>query len=397
MLSSKFIKFMKAINSGGIEKLSCVIELGRVGVAIAEEYSTRFDLLEVEQCLYLSEFQTPQLEKAEKHLLNLIKRNEPIFSFLEYYDNYPYSYSDINYFFKGCLKSGVDISIKAVNLTAKNSYLKKIKKLEKTLKYQRYLRPWLNKKYSIESIVRGLEEQTLQKFNLVNEIKSTKSLAEYLEEHQGLKFLKRIRFPKVYSYLSSDEMVTREYINGSYFYELLQYNRLAYRDVLELLEAQLFFMFKIGVFHNNLHSGNLILNDEGNIYFLDCNTISILKSETREHLFNALRLILKKDFSNVALVFNEMSSKKSSSEELEKLTKEMEYIFSRNYTVNNTLIRKLMEIFKKATEFGICYDNDLFSAFKPLIYLDKLVNKTKGKNDVFEEELLRILNELEEV
>ena len=92
-----------------------------------------------------------------------------------------------------------------------------------------------------------------------------------------------------------------------------------------------------------------------------------------------------------------MSSKKSSSEELEKLTKEMEYIFSRNYTVNNTLIRKLMEIFKKATEFGICYDNDLFSAFKPLIYLDKLVNKTKGKNDVFEEELLRILNELEEV
>ena len=120
MLSSKFINFMKAINSGRLEKLSCVVELGRVGVRMAEEYSTRFDLLDVEQCLYLSEFQTPQLEKAEKHLLNLVKKNDPLFSLLEYYDNYPYSYSDINYFFKGCLKSGVEISIKAVNPSARS-------------------------------------------------------------------------------------------------------------------------------------------------------------------------------------------------------------------------------------------------------------------------------------
>lgn len=397
MVSSKFIKFMKAVKSGRLERLSCVVELGRVGVRMAEEYSTRFDLLEIEQCLYLSEFQTPQLEKAEKHLLNLVKKNDPLYSLLEYYDNYPYSYSDINYFFKGCLKSGVEISIKAVNPSARNSYFKRLKKLEKSLKYQRYLRPWLNRDYKVEEILTDLEERSTQKYSLGNEIRFTKSMNEYLEEYKDVKFLKRVRFPKIYTYLSSDEMVASEYIYGSYFYELLQYNRLAYKDVLDLIRTQLFFMLKIGVFHNNLHSGNLILSDEGNIHFLDCNTISILKTQTREGLFKVLKFVAKDEFIEAVNVFNELSEKKLSLEEMKNLTKELEYISSVNYTINNTFLRKLMNMFKAACNFGIVFDKDIFSAFKSFIYLDKLVNKTKGKNIIFKEDLLKILDELEEL
>lgn len=396
MLSSKFIKFMKAINSGKLERLSCVIELGRVGLRIAEEYSTRFDLLEVEQCLYLSEFQTPQLEKAEKHLLNLVKKNDPLFSLLEYYDNYPYSYSDINYFFKGCLKSGVEISIKAVNHMAKNNYFKRLNKLEKSLKYQRYLRPWLNKKYKIEEILADLNVRSHQKFSLGNEIRFTKSMTEYLEEHQDIKFLKRVRFPKIYAYLSSDDKVVTELIYGSYFYELLQYNRLSYRDVLDLIRAQLFFMLKIGVFHNNLHSGNLILSDEGNIHFLDCNTISILKSQTKEGLFKILRFVLKEEFLETATIFNNLSEVKITEDRLRALANEMEYISSTNYTTNNSFMRKLMKMFKAATTYGIVFDKDIFSAFKSFIYLEKIAIKTMGKNNIFKEDLMRVLDELEE-
>ncbi len=396
MVSSKFINFMKAIKSEKLERLSCVVELGRVGVRMAEEYSTRFDLLEVEQCLYLSEFQTPQLEKAEKHLLNLVKKNDPLYSLLEYYDNYPYSYSDISYFFKGCLKSGVEISIKAVNPSAKNSYFKRLKKLEKSLRYQKYLRPWLNKKYKVEEILVDLERRSNQKFTLGNEIRFTKSMIEYLEEYQKIKFLKRVRFPKIYRYLSSDEMVVSEYTYGSYFYELLQYNRLAYRDVLDLIRTQLFFMLKIGVFHNNLHSGNLILSDEGNIHFLDCNTISVLTTQTREGLFKILKFIFKGEFFETANIFNELSEKKFSLDEIKTLVKEIESVALMNCNLNDSFMKKLMKIFKAACNFGIIFEKDIFSAFKSLIYLDKLANKTKGKNDNFEEDLSRILDELDE-
>lgn len=45
---------------------------------------------------------------------------------MEYYDNDSYSYSDINYLFKGCLKNGIEITIKAVNENAKKNFTKKL-------------------------------------------------------------------------------------------------------------------------------------------------------------------------------------------------------------------------------------------------------------------------------
>ena len=171
---------------------------------------------------------------------------------------------------------------------------------------------------------------------------------------------------------------------------------MAYKDVLDLIRAQLFFILKVGIFHNNLHSGNLILSDEGNIYFLDCNSLGVLKTQTREGLFKILKFTLKEEFKEVAITLNEISEKKFTIEEIETLAKKIEDIYSINYTTNNTFIRKLMEIFKVANNFGIVYDKDIFSAFKSFIYLDKMVNKTKDKNSIFKDDLLRVLDEIEE-
>lgn len=395
MLSSKFINFMKALNSGEVENLTCVVGLGRVGLRMAEEYSTRFDLLEVEQCLYLSEFQTPKLEKAEKHLLNLVKKNDPLFSLMEYYDNYPYAYSDINYLFKGCLKSGVEISIKAVNPMAKNNYFKKLHKLGKSLKLHNLFMPWLNKKYKVEEILKDLEGHSLSKFDLKQEIKNTQHMIECIRKYPDVKFLKRVRFPKIYSYLSSEDMVVNEFIYGSYFYELINYKKLAYKDVLDLIKIQLFFMLKLGKFHNNLHSGNLILSDEGDIYFLDCNSISQITDELRVGMFHILKATSKKDFHSMAIHINEISKNKLTEEMLENLTKDIEHIFSTNSINYNTLIKKLMQVFKSSQKYGVIFDNSIYPIFKPFIYLNKLVEITKNKNIEFSEDLSKILYELE--
>ncbi|WP_291259368.1 AarF/UbiB family protein [Fusobacterium sp.] len=397
MLSSKFIKFMKALNSGKVENLSCVVNLGRVGLRMAEEYSTRFDLLEIEQCLFLSQFQTPALEKSEKHLLQLIKKHDPIFSLMEYYDNYPYSYSDINYFFKGCLKSGVEISIKAVNPVTKNNYFKTLLKLEKSLKLYKFFMPWLDKKYKINEILKDLEKHSLEKFNLINEIRFTKNMEECLLQYKKFSFLKRVRFPKIYSYLSSNNMVVSEFIYGDYFYDLLRYKQLQYKDVLDLIRIQLFFMLKVGVFYNNLHSGNLIMNDEKKIYFLDCNTISILIPELRTNIFAILEAIIEKDFERLAHCFNNMSLEKLSKETINKLTIDLKHSFSNDLAQSNGYIIKFMKLFKIASNHGIIFDNAIFSIFKSFIYFNKLIEKTKGKNTDFENDFKIILMELKEI
>ncbi len=391
MLSSKFINFMKALNSGKVENLNCVLNLGRVGLRMAEEYSTRFDLLSIEQCLFLSEFQTPKLEKAEKHLLNLIEKNAPLFSLMEYYDNYPYAYSDINYFFKGCLKSGVEISIKAVNPVAKNNYLKKIHKLDKSLKFHCFFKPWLEKKYQVKEVLDKLEKHSHIKFDLANEIRATKSLEDYLKAYKDIDFLKRVRFPKIYSYLSSNNVIVSEFIYGSYFYELLNYKKLTYSDVLDLIRAHLFFMLKVGTFHNNLHSGNLILGDDSNIYFLDCNNVYTLKSQVKESVFNIFKAIPKENFGEIAYQISRISTNNLSEEFLEKLILDMKTVFSSDRC---SLIKKIMRVFKVASDNGVIFDEDIFSIFKSLIYLDKLVSKTKTKESNFFRDFEKILDNL---
>ena len=170
---------------------------------------------------------------------------------------------------------------------------------------------------------------------------------------------------------------------------------MSYRDVLDLIRTQLFFILKVGVFHNNLHSGNLILSDEGNIHFLDCNTISILTTQTKEGLFKLLKYALKRDFRKVTEIFNDISKEKISQEQLEYVVRDMEQIFNSSYPTNNTLVRKLMEMFRLVSSYGVVFEKDIFTAFKSLIYLERISMKTIGKNGDFREDLMRILEEIE--
>ena len=65
---------------------------------------------------------------------------------MEYYDNDSYSYSDINYLFKGCLKNGIEITIKAVNENAKKNFTKKVISLEKELRFFSWFLSWIQQK-----------------------------------------------------------------------------------------------------------------------------------------------------------------------------------------------------------------------------------------------------------
>lgn len=395
MLSSKFIKFMRALNSGKVENLSCVINLGRVGLRIAEEYSTRFDLLDIKQCLFLSEFQTPTLEKEEKHLLQLIKKHDPLFSLMEYYDNYPYLYSDINFFFKGCLKSGVEISIKIVNQDSKNIYLKTLSKLEKLLKVYNIFMPWLEKKYKINEIVEDLKQHSDEKFNLGNEIRFTQTLNEYLREYKNIDFLNKVRFPNIYAYLSSDDIVVSEYITGTYFYELLLTKQLYYKDILNLIKVQLFFIVKVGVFYNNLHSGNLLISDEGNLHFLDCNTVSVLTPEIKNSFFKILKAFSKKDFEQLAKEFNTISYNELCENELAKLITNIKHSFRNEIFQNSPYFIRFIKTFNIATQAGITFDKEIYPLFKSFIYFNKLLEKVKPNHKAFENDFIILLTDLE--
>lgn len=396
MLSTKFIKFIKSFKCKNNSDLDCIVYLERLGIRIAQEYSTRFDLLSIDKCLYLTEFQTPVLEKAEKHLLNLVPKFDPLFSLMEYYDNYPYSYSDINYSFKGCLKSGVEISIKAVNKTAKNNYFKKVNALRKKLKYFSFFFPWMEKEYKIKEIIDEVEKNSLEKLTLSNEINFTDNLKEYLKPYQEKLQLEKIKFPKIYAYLSSENMVVSEYIYGTYFYDLITSKSLSYKNAMLLVKAQLFFILKIGIFYNNLHSGNLMIDENENIYYLDCNIVSNISLNTRLQLLKLFKAICLRNFPYASVILNELSEISLTTLDLEKLSTIIKEIFTNEKLLyQEVFFIKIMKSFREASKLGMIFPQEIFPVFKSLIYLDSILFVSKNKNSKIKSDILSILNEIE--
>ena len=396
MLLLNFIKLVSSFHSKKFPNPDIITKLGILGIRIAQEYSSRFDVIDIEKCIYLSKFQTSDTEKEDRHLLTLLPKKSPLLSQMEYYDNDSYSYSDINYLFKGCLKNGIEITIKAVNENAKKNFTKKVNSLEKELKFFSWFYPKFNKKYKTVENIENLKKVTEQKLNLNNEIKSTELLKDYLAQYSDYKGFARLKFPSIYAYLTSDIMLVSKYTYGTYFYQMLENRRLSYKDVLEVIRIQLFFILKIGTFHSNLHLGNIILGSDGFIYFQDCNVLSSVNDETKENLFKLLSVISKYDYSEIPNILNNMSDVKIEAEKMNLVSVEINNICKNSkgsLLQKDSIVKNIMYSFKSGIKNGMVFSNDIYPVIKSLIYLENMALKVKPKT-YFAEDISKILTEI---
>lgn len=396
MLLLNFIRLVSSFHSRKLPNPNIITKLGILGIRIAQEYSSRFDVIDIEKCIYLSGFQTSDTEKEDRHLLTLLPKKSPLLSQMEYYDNDSYSYSDINYLFKGCLKNGIEITIKAVNENAKKNFTKKVISLEKELRFFSWFYPGFNRKYKTVEIMENLKKVTEQKLNLNNEIKSTELLKDYLSQYSDYKGFARLRFPSIYAYLTSDIMLVSKYTYGTYFYQMLENRRLSYKDVLEVIRIQLFFILKIGTFHNNLHMGNIILGSDGYIYFQDCNVLSSVRDETRTNLFKLLSAISKYNYSEIPNILNNMAEIKINPEKMNILTVEINNIFKNSkgsYLQKDSISKNIMRSFKTGMKYGMVFNNEIYPVVKSFIYLENMALKVKPKT-YFAEDISKILTEI---
>lgn len=84
---------------------------------------------------------------------------------------------------------------------------------------------------------------------------------------------------------------------------------LKYSDLLRVFKYHTFYMFKLGVFHGDLHPGNIILGENGDISLIDCSTIGRVKTKLRVGLFWFFYYLSRYDYEKSAFYLNEMSEK----------------------------------------------------------------------------------------
>ena len=397
MLSVNFLRMLSSFNSiKGIDPKR-IIKLGIIGIRLAQKYSSRIDMLDVENCFYLSDFNTSDVQKEDEHLLCLLPKHHPILSQVEYYDNDSYSYSDINHLFKACLRNGQEITIKVISEKAKNMFLKNLASMKQDAKLCSYFMKNLEKKFKIMDMVESLRVESEIKFNLNNEIKCTELMKDFKNEYKDFKAFERLKFSHIYAYLSSEKILISEYIYGTHFCQLEEERRLSYKDVFDTIKIQLFFIFKIGMYHGNLHMGNIMLSEKGEIYFLDCNNIINLSDDMREGIFKMLKSILRYDYSEIPNFMQDLSINKIDNASLNNVSVEVEKIF-RDFKgaaleKNGRIITNLMLSLKAGLNNGMEFREELYSLLKSLMYLEIMAEKIAPKRN-FTEDMSNIFTEI---
>jgi ubiquinone biosynthesis protein len=162
---------------------------------------------------------------------------------------------------------------------------------------------------------------------------------------------KRIHIPRVYWDWTSNEVLTMERVTATPMDEVEKI-RAGGLDIkkIALNGIEIFFkqVFEFGVFHADLHPGNIFVRDDGVIVYLDFGIVGRLDRNLRKYLASLLYYLVREDYYRMAAIHREMGliHKGVDIAEFEEALRDIsEPLFGRQLSHINvsTLLLKLIE------------------------------------------------------
>lgn len=185
----------------------------------------------------------------------------------------------------------------------------------------------------------------------------------------------RIQIPQVYWNYTTQECLTMERLNGIPIDETeelkrrgLDINKIATNGV-ELFFRQ---VFEFGVFHADLHPGNIFVRDDGVIIYLDFGIVGRLDRDLRRYLANMLYYLVRKDYYKMAQLHRDMGliGMDVNLAEFEEALRDIaEPIFGRSLEHIN-VSSLLMKLFHTARHFNMVLQPNLLLLQKSMVIIE---------------------------
>lgn len=144
--------------------------------------------------------------------------------------------------------------------------------------------------------------------NLLRELNFTAELANLVRAKQLLDPSRPITVPEPLPELSCRTVLTMTYFEGRAVRDLEPGSAEAEHAVTEILHAMCKGVFLDGFFHGDPHAGNILVNDEGTLCFLDLGLVGTLSPEQRDDLVTLVLGTILDDASTVARVLLKMGT-----------------------------------------------------------------------------------------
>lgn len=154
----------------------------------------------------------------------------------------------------------------------------------------------LGRRLSAQDVVADFSDNLAEELDFRLEAQSMEAWVSHL---QASTLGKNIKVPDVHWDFTSERVLTMERVSGVRIDDVAAIRKMGH-DGTDLVKALLFSTFegglRHGLFHGDLHAGNLLVNDEGQVVFLDFGIMGRIDPRTRWLLRELIySLIVKKD------------------------------------------------------------------------------------------------------
>jgi len=349
---------------------------GLLAVKIAQHYALRIDFLGEEMCSHLSQLYTHSFSEKKQTLSELLEGDTTFLQDFASWEEKPFSSASVGQVHMGILKSGEKVAIKVIRSDFKKSFLRDISKIKRSVSFVGKVWPKLNKIFDPGGILENIKDYTSRELDLVNEYTDMEKLKDIRNSSMKDFDLNSLKFPKVYKELSSEKILVSEYVQGKTFDSLLTEGSLTYKNLLELFRVHSFYIFNIGIFHGDIHPGNVILGDDKKIYFLDCAGVSTISPRLKKGLFWFFYYLSRYDYPKAAENLNKMSKIPLDPHSYKIFLSKFKELYSdfTHATVSQvSLTRRMMETIKLGINSGMDFGSGMFPVIKSLMYLDGMV------------------------
>jgi predicted unusual protein kinase regulating ubiquinone biosynthesis (AarF/ABC1/UbiB family) len=185
-----------------------------------------------------------------------------------------------------------------------------------------------------------------------------------------------VRIPAVHWRWTTPRVLTMDRVEGCRLDDVAALDRAGFDGAALLrvaVRAWLHSALVHGVFHGDMHAGNLWVDDEGRVAFLDFGICGRLSADARQNLFTALPALLARDFTALAeAVFVPLDG--DDDMDLPTVVADLEATISPVLDAplgQISYAQAFVEVVRVGLRHGVLLPNDLILVFKQFFYVER--------------------------
>lgn len=363
-------KFKNASNTkekkeAAIKITSLIEKLGPIAIKLGQILSTRIDIIPVELTNEFKKLQTNIKPVIFKKIKSIIEKkfNTKITNIFKKINENPLASASVAQIYTALSIKNEKLIIKVIKPKI-NSSIKKDIFLLKILSIIAHILLKKIRRLKPIDIIKELEINLKTEINLKNEA------INIIKMQKNFKNDKKIYIPKLEISLTTNEIITLEYIDGINITNKEKLNKINLNtkiiltNLLEILYTQI---FKYNLFHADLHPGNILISKNNLnmpiIILIDFGISSTIKNKEKIYLAKNLLAFAQKNYKKVAKLHFKAKTI-NTSKSIQEIENDLYFIFE---PILNKKIEKIS--FKKTMESLIKLSTALNMQIQPQLIL----------------------------